>query len=207
MNYRCTATIMLLASAAAQASMIATSPFVGDQREPLNAAGTLITNDFPIFGGQAHLKSFDGVTTAVHYLFNDSLGGDSVSPRTGSHILGWTQGPGNFTFSPPVTKFGAYWNNNSGANDATVRFYDSGGGLIDTATASVAAPGTAWAWNGWQSTGAAIARVEVTGNGILNGFLWFDDLEKTMVPGPGGALVLAFASTLVRRRQRDVPAN
>ncbi len=197
-----TATTCLSVSVAAHGAIIPAGPFVGDQREPLNIAGSSIVADFTIFAGQAHLKSFDGTTTAIHYLFNDSLGGDNVSPRTGSHILGWTQGPGNFTFSPAVTKFGAYWNNNSGANDAAVKFYDNAGNLIDTATASVPAPGTAWAWNGWESTGAAIARIEVTGNGILNGFLWFDDLEKTAVPGPGSGLSVAAATLALRRRHR-----
>ena len=186
----------------AHGAIVPTGPFVGDQREPLNIAGSSIVNDFAILGGQAHLKSFDGVSTAIHYLFNESFGGDPVNPRTGSHILGFTQGPGNFTFSPAVTRFGAYWNNDSGANDATVKFYDNGGNLLDTQVATVAAPGTAWAWNGWQSTGAAIARIEVTGNGVLNGFLWFDDLEKSSVPAPGGTGLILTVMAQSKRQRR-----
>lgn len=187
--------------ALASAAIVPVGPFVGDQREPLNIAGSSIVSDFTIFAGQAHLRSFDGVSTSIHYLFSDSLGGDAVNPRTGSHILGFTQGPGNFTFSPAVTRFGAYWNNNSGTNDATVRFYDNTNTLIDTQIATDPAPGTAWTWNGWESTGAAIARIEVTGNGVLNGFLWFDDLEKSSVPAPQSACLLAIAAAISRRRR------
>jgi hypothetical protein len=60
---------------------------------------------------------------------------------------------------------------------------------VATLTATTPAPGNVWVWNGREST-VGIGRVEVTGNGTLQGFLWFDDMEMTTVPAPG---VLALA--------------
>jgi hypothetical protein len=105
-----------------------------------------------------------------------------------------------FVFDTPVSRFGGYMNNNSGADDATVRFFDSGGLPLATLTATVPAPGNVWVWNGWEST-TPISRIEVTGNGLLQGFLWFDDMEMTTVPTPGAALSLAGLVLLGRRRR------
>src|SRR6185436_18643590 len=101
-------------------------------------------------------------TTYIHLLLGDTFGGVTVSPRTGSYILGWTEGPGIFQFTTPVQRFGAYW-----ANNSTV----------------------------------AVARVVVSGNGVLNGFLWFDDLEAT-VPAPGAAVLLGIGLPWLARRRR-----
>ena len=175
-------------------------PFVGQVREPLNFSNTNISADQPIFGGAGHLISHNG-QTLIHLLLGDTLSGDTVSPHTGMYILGWTEGPGIFTFSPPVQMFGAYWNNNSGANDATVQFFDAGNSLIGTQTATIPAPGNTWVWNGWASS-TPISRISVLGNGVLNGFLWTDDLEASYVPGPGALALAVLGSPLLMRRQR-----
>ena len=49
----------------------------------------------------------------------------------------------------------------------------SAGELLDTAIATTPAAGDEWVWNGWESS-THIARIDVTGNGILDGFIWFD---------------------------------
>jgi hypothetical protein len=46
-----------------------------------------------------------------------------------------------------------------------------------------------------------ISRISVTGNGVLQGFLWFEDLELSYVPGPAGAMALLFAAVMWRRRR------
>jgi hypothetical protein len=160
-------------------------PFSGEFHEPLNFSNTNISASQPIFGGRAHLNSYNG-QTFIHLLLGDTIGGDTVTPRTGQYILGWTQGPGIFVFDTPVTRFGGYMNNNSGADDATVRFFDAANNPLGTLTATVPAPGNVWVWNGWESS-TPIARIEVTGNGLIQGFLWFDDMEMTTVPAPGAA--------------------
>ena len=174
-------------------------PFTGQYSEPLNFSNTNISASQPIFGGRARLDSHNG-QTLIHLLLGSTLSGDPVTPRTGQYILGWTEGPGVFVFTTPIVKFGSYWNNNSGVSNATVKFYDSGNVLVGMQTAITPAPGNVWVWNGWEST-TPVSRMVVEGSGVLNGFLWFDDLEITQVPGPGGAVVLALG-VLMRRWRR-----
>jgi hypothetical protein len=174
-------------------------PFVGEFSDPLNYPGTAIVPQFSIFGGRASLNSHNG-STLIHYLLSSSLGGNLVSPRTGAHILGFTEGPGIFLFDPPVQRFGAYFNNTSGADDATCEFFGPGNEPLASLVATTPAPGNQWVWNGWESD-VPISRIVVTG------ILWFEDLEITTVPAPGAAaavwIVLLGA---VRRRRPPRPA-
>lgn len=183
----------------APAAVLPIRPFTGDRSDPLNYPGTTIVSHFDILGGTASLNSHDG-NTLIHYLLGDTFGVDHVSPRTGGHILGFTEGPGIFLFDPPVRRFGAYFNNNSGADDATCDFFAANGDALGTLTATTPAAGNQWVWNGWESD-RPIARLVVTGNGVIDGFLWFDDFEST-VPAPGaGAVLLAGAGAMCRRRR------
>jgi hypothetical protein len=194
------AVVTLIAPLTAAADITAIGPFVGALREPLNFGFTRISADQPIFGGQANLISHNGVTF-IHLLLGSTLGGDAVTPRTGSLILGWTEGPGIFTFSTPVSRFGAYWNNNSGTSGALVEFFDASNSLIGTAPATIPAPGNVWTWNGWDFGATPVSRIRVIGFGIINGFLWTDDLEMTPIPAPASLCVLAPALCLLRRRR------
>jgi len=188
----------------AAADVVPIGTFSGEFHEPLNFSNTNISASQPIFGGRAHLNSAHS-QTSIHLLLGDTFAGDTVTPRTGSYILGWTEGPGNFVFDTPVTRFGGYINNNSGANDAVVRFFDAAGLLMATLNATTPAPGNVWVWNGWEST-VGIGRIEVTGNGTLQGFLWFDDMEMTTIPAPGTACAaLAVVSLAAARRRRGSP--
>lgn len=184
----------------AVADVTAVSPFSGDLHETLDYAGSTIVNHFPLFSNTASLDSFNGTSTAIHYLFSDSLGGDTVTPRTGSHILGFTQGPGIFHFNPPVLKFGGYFNNDSGADGAVVTFYDGEGSPIGTANATTPFAGNQWVWNGWQST-SPISSISVFGNGTINGFLWFDDMELAYTPEPTTLVGLLVGAACLRRRR------
>lgn len=194
-----TIAIVLSLARVAAADITPLTPFVGQLREPLDFSNTRISADQPIFGGAAHLVSHNG-NTLIHLLLGDTFGGVTVSPHTGSYILGWTEGPGIFEFGTPVQQFGAYWANDSGVAGASVAFYDAGNTLMGTMPATDPANGS-WTWNGWQST-TPISRIVVSGSGALNGFLWFDDLEAT-VPAPGAAAVLVGIGLpgLARRRR------
>ena len=50
-----------------------------------------------------------------------TLGGDLVTPI--SDMMAGQLGVGQWTFDTPVRKFGGWWENNSGADDATVEFF------------------------------------------------------------------------------------
>jgi hypothetical protein len=188
----------LVLGGAAAADITPVVPFVGQLREPLNFSTTRISADQPIFGGAAHLVSHDG-NTYIHLLAGDTFGGVTITPRTGGFILGWTEGPGIFQFATPVQRFGAYWANNSTVAGASVAFYDSSNTLLGTMPATDPSNGS-WTWNGWEST-TPFSRVVVSGSGILNGFLWFDDLEAT-VPAPGAAVLLGIGLPWLARRRR-----
>jgi hypothetical protein len=191
---------MSLATLSAHASITPLAPFTGDRSEPLNYPGTTIVASFPIFANTASLDSFNGQATAIHYLLSDTFIGDLVTPRTGGHILGFTSGPGIFVFDTPVRRFGAYFNNNSGMDDATCDFYGPDGTLLGSVTARTPAAGNQWVWNGWEST-APFSRIAVTGNGVIDGFLWFDDLEVSAVPTPSTAVAGAMFLLAFRRRR------
>jgi hypothetical protein len=182
-----------------QAAVTPIGPFTGDHSDALDYPGTTIVSQFSILDGTASLNSHDG-NTLIHYLLGDTFGVDHVSPRTGEHILGFTEGPGVFLFDPPVRRFGAYFNNNSGADDATCDFFGAHGEALGTLIATTPAPGDQWVWNGWESD-TPIARLVVTGNGVIDGFLWFDDFESS-VPGPDALLVLLAGAGVMGRRRR-----
>jgi hypothetical protein len=44
--------------------------------------------------------------------------------------------------------------------------------------------------------------VEVVGNGILNGFIWYEDMQVCYVPEPGGAVLLLAGLVLACRAAR-----
>jgi hypothetical protein len=199
MRSLCLLTVLLAMSPVSAANVVPIGPFTGDYSDPLNYPFTAIVASFDIFGGAASLNSHDYETTYIHLIISSTFGGVQVTPYTGSRILGFTQGPGIFDFDEPARRFGAYWNNNSGAANALVEFFDVNGNLIDTQTAT--APVGAWTWNGWESD-IPIGSIHVTGFGVLSGFLWFDDLEMNIVPAPGGLALLGLVLVMRRCRRK-----
>ena len=133
--FRLAACLPLLGLAPAQAGVVPIDPFVGERSDPLDYPNTIIVASFPIFGNTASLDSHNG-QTFIHYLLSDTFIGDVVTPRTGGHILGFTEGPGIFRFNEPVRRFGMYFNNNSGTDDTTCDFYDAEGNLLASLTAT-----------------------------------------------------------------------
>jgi hypothetical protein len=92
---------------------------------------------------------------------------------------------------------------NGGADGGIVEFF----GVNDQPLASVPLdvlfqPGTApYTWNGWISSDP-LTHVRITGNGVLQAFLGFDDMQVTYyVPGPGAAALLLPVFLRGRRRR------
>ena len=110
-------------------------------------------------------------------------------------------------FHTPVSRFGAYFENNSRFDDVVVDFYDSNYNLIGTRTATSAIDSQTWTWNGWESD-IPIARIVTTGNDtdFWGGFVWFEDAELSFaaIPEPSGLIVIAamgFAVVNTRKRR------
>jgi hypothetical protein len=180
--------LFVIASATAQIQPI--PPFVGAVRDSVDSyTSTFIISDhLTILDGGLTVRSHNG-STLVHLISGSTLGGDRVVPRSPSWMLGITEGPVIWEFNTPALQIGAYWDTNSGANDATAQFFDVGGDLIGTQVVTIPSAANQWVWNGWESN-VPIGRMVITGNGVLHGFLWNDDFEMTSVPEPASGLML-----------------
>ncbi len=188
-------------------------PFTGDRSENFDAFGG---------GGGGHLTLdiFDAAVTlnmltdggAIKLEFGSTLivGGqsDTVSPRSAPTMMGQL-GILEWNFNTPVSQFGGYFENNSFADHVEFEFYGGGGQLLASVTGNTLASADTWTWNGWESD-TPIYRAVSTGNNaaLLNGFIWYDDMQITFaqVPEPTAGLVLAGAALLgVTRRRTRTP--
>ena len=85
-----------------------------------------------------------------------------------------------------MARFGGYFATTSGIADATVEFYDIGGGLITSQIASIPAL-CGWAWNGWQVAGGPkIKSIKFIGFNTTNhgDAIHVDDLQIDETPCP-----------------------
>ena len=67
--------------------------------------------------------------------------------------------------------------------------------------ANVSASAQQWQWNGWESD-TPISRIVVTGNGIINGFLWYENMQIDLVPTPSAIAFFGVAAICRRRKRR-----
>jgi RNA polymerase sigma factor (sigma-70 family) len=164
-------------------------PFQGGASEGFDAAGAEVTRQgISILGGMATVSNLTD-RGALKIVAGSSLGGVPVTARSPSYMLGQV-GISEWVFSTPLTKFGAWFANNSRFDDAKVDFYDVKDSLIGSARARVPKSFRGWSWNGWQSD-VPIHRLVVTGNdaGFMHGFIWFDDVQVVTAPQlPAGTM-------------------
>lgn len=97
-------------------------PFSGQYHEDFNSGPVFAYASLRTFSDTTTLAIEDDPTsaTSIKIETNSSLGGDLVHPISGKMmgqlgILDWE-------FNTPVSQFGGYWENNSHADDATVKF-------------------------------------------------------------------------------------
>lgn len=157
-------------------------PFAGEMSESFNYSSVTALESLPVFDEAGALtvdldQSPDG---AIKIEWSSQFLGKTVTPI--STMMGGQLAIANWTFDEPVSHFGGWWENNSGEDDATVSFYDVNDQLIDTAVATIPfMPPQGWTWNGWTSD-VPIARIEVVGNGVVNGFIWYENMQIITAP-------------------------
>jgi RNA polymerase sigma factor (sigma-70 family) len=159
-------------------------PFQGAASDRFDNPGIDVTQQgLSILGGTATVSNLTR-GGALKLVAASSLAGVLVTAHSPPSMLGQL-GISEWVFSTPITKFGAWFANNSRFDDATVDFYDAGNNLIGSETAKVPKSFRGWTWNGWQSD-TPIHRLVITGKdaGFLHGFIWFDDVQVAPAPSP-----------------------
>ena len=183
----------------AKADITAIGQFTGSATDTFNQYNEVMAvQTLDVFGGLGTISNLteDG---AIKVEFSSNFGGDLVTPISG--MMMGQLGIGQWDFNTPVTRFGGWWENNSGADDATLEFYDVNNILIGEMIANVSASAQKWQWNGWESD-TPISRIVVTGNGIINGFLWYENMQIDVVPAPGAIVFFGIAAICKRRKRR-----
>jgi len=181
MRARCTVSLFVSLSIVPTgiAQISAVGPFSGAKSENLEDVTNqqfFIDEFVDVFEGDVTFVS--GVnSTTIHLWGGSSFNGDPTSPRSGNYLIGATT-IFSIEFNVPAIRFGSYFTNNSGEDDATATFYDESGKLVGEAIIHVPGPDDVdWHWNGWHSPDVPIGRIDIVSNGALNGFIWLDDLE------------------------------
>ena len=194
-----TATALLFCLAAATpvaATIVPIDPFVGALSEDLEDITDvfLIAEQIDVFEGEV---TFDSLTdqTTIHLWAGSCLNGDCSIPRSGTWLIGATTAQA-ILFNTPALQFGAYFTNNSLDDDATATFFDVDGNLLDSLVMDIPGPGTDWYWHGWESD-VPIGSIEIHSNGVLEGFIWLDDLELTQIPEPTSLALLVIAGVFL----------
>jgi hypothetical protein len=154
-----------------------------------------------LFNNQGKI-TIEGDNNSIKLEFSSSLGGDLVTPI--SRLMCGQLGIADWDFPVPATRFGGFWENNSHADDATAQFFDAQGNLFDTRVVPVSVTAQHWQWNGWDFGNTPVSRIRVTGNGLINGFIWYDNMELSVSPEPAltGTTVVAIAVLALKRRRR-----
>ncbi len=143
------------------------------------------------------VQIFDGVV----------LGGILVLPHSGVRMMGTTISdnfsPGvRWTLTQPALKFGGFFATNNNAPDATAFFYDEDNNFLGKQPVFIPNDGN-WVWQGWETTGAGIARIDFFGNGQFGpGFIFYDDMDYIPIPAPASAVLLGAIGLITRRRRR-----
>ena len=193
------AAICLAMNSTAQADIVAIDPFTGTANDTFDQYNNVMAlQTLEVFGELGTISNLteDG---AIKVEWSSSFNGDLVSPISG--MMMGQLGIAQWDFNTPIIRFGGWWENNSGADDAIVEFFDIDQNLIGVMNAAVDVDAQQWQWNGWQSD-TPISSIVVTGHGIINGFLWYENIQIDLVPTPGALALIGIAGVFVPRRRK-----
>ncbi len=200
-KYSVAAAVLMLAFVhRAGAGIQEIEPFKGDLFEGFESYGLTFEPELDVFAGQVTLSGTSGVP-AIYVVASSNIGGGTVFPYSG----GWLGGGGepvDWLFHTPAMQFGGYFATNSKAPDAVADFFDIDDELIESLIVSISGDDQSWQWNGWMSD-VPVKRIRITGNGINNGFIDYDDMQLTPVPEPTSLALLALAAGALFRRRTE----
>ncbi len=143
----------------------------------------------------------------VEIHFGVTIHGIHVQARSGVRMLGTTFSddfsPGiRWNLTQPALMFGGFFATNNLVPDATAFFYDEDDNFLGQQPLFIPNDGN-WVWQGWETTGAGIARIDFFGNGQFGpGFIFYDDMDYIPIPSPASAVLLGEVGLIARRRRR-----
>lgn len=192
---------LLVAAGPLHAGIVPIPFFAGDVFDTFNqyVGNTPASQVLPVLQDTGTISNLT-VDGAIKVEFSSNFNGDLVVPLSGK-MMGQL-GIARWDFDTPGKRFGAYFENNSGMSDATLTFFDINDQPIDTVIANVPVNAQSWTWNGWESD-VPFKSILVVGNGVINGFIWYENVQFTFVPEPAtGLAALGFAGVGLLKRRR-----
>lgn len=200
----CLAIAAAAGTAVAQVTPI--GPFAGQLQESFESFQNYIDNPnfhedtngpFPIFGGNATMV---GPFTAIYEpgVADFGLGSNGfaqvVDGRKGAGLD--NSGTWTIQFGTPVVDFGGYWSHYPDpGNPITFDFYDAGGNLLGSDSATVIDGSGSLHWLGWNSV-TPVSTVVVGGDYMVV------DYMQANVPAPGALALLGLGGLAAVRRRR-----
>ncbi len=143
----------------------------------------------------------------VEIHFGVTIHGIHVQARSGVRMLGTTFSDDvspaiRWNLTQPALMFGGFFATNNLVPDATAFFYDEDNNFLGQQPLFIPNDGN-WVWQGWETTGAGIARIDFFGNGQFGpGFIFYDDMDYIPIPAPASAVLLGAVGLIARRRRR-----
>ena len=194
------AAIAILANSSSAATLTPIGPFTGDFSDDFNRFSNVqAVQVLDVFSNHGVIRNLTS-GGAIKVEFSSQLNGDLVVPISG--LMMGQLGIARWEFNEPVSRFGGWWENNSGADDATATFFDSQGNSLGSMIARDPVQAQTWTWNGWESD-VPVKSIQVVGNGLINGFIWYDNVQMTLaVPEPGAIGAMTVASLWLCSRKR-----
>lgn len=200
MHARCSQLTLLMlccCSCAAWGQITPIGPFTGSVFENFNVSNFLPSyQQYQIFGGEGLVQNIHP-SGALKYEFSSTRGGDTVLPRS-FPTFGGQIGISQWTFTQPVSHFGAYWENNSRFDHGVATFYDVNNQLLGSLAMNIPKSAQTWTWNGWSFGNTPVSRMVIEGNDteFFSGFIWYEDATANFaasVPEPTTWMLLGIS--------------
>jgi hypothetical protein len=199
--------VLVLFSPAEGDIIMPIGPFSGDVTEGFESFSQGAHSSLSVFGGRAEINNLTP-GGGLKIEFSSALNGNLVTPRTGAK-MGGQLGIAEWVFDEPPAQFGGYFETNSGADDGVVTFFDAQNQIVGQDILRAVNVGRIWTWNGWAFA-EPIQRLVIDGNGLIDGFIWYDDMQLISIPEPATGAIAVVSWMLMgafgrRRPQRDRP--